>query len=65
MYPVELKLIEDIGDGGLIKKDNENVLIGTSGAITLQISIRREDYPKEAVREKLKEIFAKAVEYYC
>lgn len=64
MYPVELKLIEDIGHHGMIKTENRNVLIPTDGAITIHIRIRSENYPKEAVSEKLKEIFEKAVEYY-
>lgn len=65
IYPIESKLVSDIGEGLVQSAFEENSLIDSRGAVTLYIKINRHDYPIGEVRKAIKEICQKAVEYYC
>lgn len=65
VYPLELILRHSIGKKGHVTSafHNSEILI-SEGAIKLVISVDSPNYPKSAVREAIKEICLKAVQYY-
>lgn len=63
-YPVELTLNNTIGNGWVRSAENKKEIILSDGAIEMNIKINAPDYPKDKVRDAVKEICLKAVQYY-
>lgn len=64
IYPLELKIRGDIEDGMTLSTTSESLLIGSFGAIEIEIKINSNDYPKESVYKAVKETAMRAAEYF-
>ena len=65
-YPTYLEMNHCINGGTtmLVREDKNIRMCNTERAIKITISISNEDYPKDEVKEGLREIFEKALGYY-
>lgn len=64
IYPVYIKVKGDIGKGTIKGTRRSNEMVDSFGAITISISVDSEDYPKQEVRESVRETALKAIEYF-
>ena len=64
MYPLDITLKNSIADGAVRSTLYPTELLETDGAITLRITVNSSNYPKAEVRNAVKEICQKVVEYF-
>lgn len=64
IYPLDILVVGDIGNGMALSTKKENTLLDSFGAVKIRITINSHDYPKKEVREAIREIALKAVECY-
>ncbi len=62
--PSRTYLKNTIGNGWVMSAESKKEIILSDGAIEMNIKVNAPDYPKDKVREAVKEICQKAVQYY-
>lgn len=65
LYPIKLVVKTDVGNGSVQSQNSKNLLLESTGAITITVEVNREDYPKDKVKETIKETCQRIVEYFC